>query len=86
MDLEKEMGSPKDFKQHALLFVGAHILMFILLRTEANFLSKMQESIKAGKIWFYHEQSGIFIAAIWLLILTIQGAYVYFIKQRSSSN
>lgn len=78
MNLEKEMGNRKDFKQHLALFIVVHIIVNFWLRMDKPLLPGLQESILAGKIWFYHEESGIFVTMVWLIIIVVQGVYVFF--------
>ncbi len=72
------MGTRKDFVKHLTLFIIAHILINVLIRMESSpqFFSGIKQSIQEGKIWVYHEETGIFITIIWLIILTGQGFYV----------
>lgn len=78
MNLEEEMGSRKEFGQHLALFIVVHIIVYFWLRMDTPLLPGLQESILAGKIWFYHEESGIFVTMVWLIIMVVQGVYVFF--------
>ncbi|ANY75324.1 hypothetical protein BBD41_23630 [Paenibacillus ihbetae] len=78
MSLEKELGNRKDFKQHLALFIVVHIIVNFWLRMDTPFLSGLKESILEGKIWYYHEESEIFVTMIWLIIIVVQGVYVFF--------
>lgn len=42
----------------------------------------IKQSIQEGRISFYHEGTDIFIAIIWLIILTVQGFYVLLFKDK----
>ncbi len=83
MSLAKEMGTREDFFRHLTLFIIVHIIINILLQIEPplEFFSGIIRSIEAGKIWFYHEGTGIFITIIWLIILMGQGFYVLLFKR-----
>ncbi|MCR8643435.1 hypothetical protein NV379_12310 [Paenibacillus sp. N1-5-1-14] len=80
MNLVKEVGAAKDFFQHLLLFITIHVVMFFLLQTETppSFLEKLLQWIKEGEIWYYDEESGIFITGVWLIILVCQGGLILF--------
>lgn len=78
MNLKEEMGNRKDFKQHLALFIVVHIIVNLWLRMDTPFLSGFQQSILEGKIWFYHEESGIFVTMVWLIVIVVQGVYVFF--------
>lgn len=84
MSLAKEMGNHKDFFKHLTLFIMVHIIINVLIRMESTpqFFSGIKKSILNGKIWFYHEGTGIFITAIWLIFLICQGFYVFIIKSK----
>lgn len=84
MNLAKEMGNRKDFFKHLTLFVIVHIIINVMIWMEYSpqFFSGIKQSIQEGKIWFYHEGTGIFITAIWLVILIGQGFYVFLIKDK----
>ena len=88
MSISEELGNRKDFYSHLLVFIVVHVLVFILLRVDddsfPSFLSRMLQSITEGKIWFYHEPSGIFVGFVWLFILFVQGIYVFFIKSKNA--
>jgi len=89
LSISEEMGNRKDFYSHLLVFIVVHVLIFIMLRVDddsfPSFLSRMLQSITEGKIWFYHEPSGIFVGFVWLVILFIQGIYVFFVKNKKAS-
>jgi len=84
MNLAKEMGTRKDFYKHLTLFIIVHIIINMLLRMESfpKILSGLKQSILEGKIWFYHEGTGIFITIIWLVVLAVQGFYVFLFKDK----
>lgn len=84
MNLAKEMGTRKDFFNHLTLFIIVHIIINVWLRMESSpqFLSGLKQSIQEGKIWFYHEGTGIFITIVWLILLTVQGFYVLLVKDK----
>ncbi len=83
MSLAKEMGTREDFFRHLTLFIIVHIIINILLQIEPplEFFSGIKRSIESGKIWFYHEGTGIFITIIWLIILMGQGFYVLLFRR-----
>ncbi|GGJ45349.1 2TM domain-containing protein [Virgibacillus salexigens] len=84
MSLPRETSAHKDFIKHITLFIVIHIIINMLLRTGTEsmpqFFPSIQQSILEGEIWFYQEQTGIFITFIWFVILIGQGFYVFFIK------
>ncbi|CAH0121458.1 hypothetical protein PAE9249_03987 [Paenibacillus sp. CECT 9249] len=84
MNLAKEMGTREDFFKHLTLFIIVHIIINVWLRMESSpqFLSGLKQSIQEGKIWFYHEGTGIFITIVWLILLTVQGFYVLLVKDK----
>ncbi|KAB8125966.1 hypothetical protein F9U64_21100 [Gracilibacillus oryzae] len=85
MNLLEEMGTRADFFKHLTLFVIVHILVNVLLAVDADipFFSGMKQSIQEGKIWFYHEKSGLFITMVWLVILVAHGSYLFLFKKKS---
>ncbi|TDQ40383.1 hypothetical protein [Aureibacillus halotolerans] len=82
MNLEQEFGNREDFKKHLTLFIVAHIIVNIWLRMDVDFLSGLKESITQGRIWYYHEQTGLFITVIWFLFLAVQGVYTGLKRKR----
>ncbi|WP_409327497.1 hypothetical protein [Staphylococcus pseudoxylosus] len=67
------------FMSNLSIFIVAHFVINILIHTDKTpvFLNGIKNIILDGKIWFYHDETGIFVFIIWLAFIIYQGFSVF---------